>query len=112
MISLWGFIKRAWPWLRPYPWRQIECISLMLIGSISTQVTPYQLRNLVDLFTNEAVKADPGMGLTQVMWILLVMVVAGVFNLCSIVRLVYVVNVLGQKHPGTCGSSTSTASTR
>ncbi len=97
MISLMEFIKRAWPWLRPYPWRQLECISLMLIGSISTQVTPYQLRNLIDLFASESTKTDPwGFGLTQVSWILLVMVVAGVFNLCSIVRLVYVVNVLGQ----------------
>jgi ABC-type multidrug transport system fused ATPase/permease subunit len=97
LISLWSFLVRVWPWLRPYPWRQAECIALMLIGAISTQVTPYQLRNLVDLFAQDAVKADPwGTGLTQVSWILLVMVVAGVFNLCSIVRLVYVVNVLGQ----------------
>jgi ATP-binding cassette subfamily B protein len=97
MISLWSFVKKVWPWLKPYPWRQAECIALMLIGSISTQVTPYQLRNLVDLFARDDVKADPWeVGLTQVSWILLVMVVAGIFNLCSIVRLVYVVNVLGQ----------------
>ena len=97
LISLWGFIKKVWPWLRPYPWRQLECVALMLIGSISTQVTPYQLRNLVDLFSTERVKTDPWeYGLTQVSWILFVMVVAGIFNLCSIVRLVYVVNVLGQ----------------
>ena len=97
MISLWAFLKKVWPWLKPYPWRQAECIALMLIGAISTQVTPYQLRNLVDLFARDDVKAEPWeVGLTQVSWILLVMVVAGIFNLCSIVRLVYVVNVLGQ----------------
>ena len=97
LISLWGFLKKVWPWLRPYPWRQLECIALMLIGSISTQVTPYQLRNLIDLFARDDVKANPWeLGLTQVGWILLVMTVAGIFNLCSIVRLVYVVNVLGQ----------------
>jgi ABC-type multidrug transport system fused ATPase/permease subunit len=97
LISLWGFLKKVWPWLRPYPWRQLECIALMLIGAISTQVTPYQLRNLVDLFSSERVKTDPWeYGLTQVSWIIFVMVVAGIFNLCSIVRLVYVVNVLGQ----------------
>jgi ATP-binding cassette subfamily B protein len=97
LISLWGFLRKVWPWLKPYPWRQLECIALMLIGSISTQVTPYQLRNLVDLFGTEQVKSDPWeYGLTQISWILFVMVVAGVFNLCSIVRLVYVVNVLGQ----------------
>ena len=67
LISLWGFIKRVWPWLRPYPWRQAECIALMLIGSISTQVTPYQLRNLVDLFASDRVKTDPWeYGLTHV----------------------------------------------
>ena len=97
LISLLGFLRKVWPWLRPYPWRQLECVALMLIGAISTQVTPYQLRNLVDLFTRDEVKADPwGTGLSQVSWILFVMVVAGIFNLCSIVRLVYVVNVLGQ----------------
>jgi ABC-type multidrug transport system fused ATPase/permease subunit len=97
LISLWGFIRRVWPWLRPYPWRQVECIALMLIGSISTQVTPYQLKNLVDLFSDEHTKANPWeYGLPRVGWIIFVMVVAGVFNLCSIVRLIYVVNVLGQ----------------
>jgi ATP-binding cassette, subfamily B, bacterial len=97
LISLWGFLKKVWPWLKPYPWRQLECIALMLIGSISTQVTPYQLRNLIDLFSTEEVKTDPWeFGLTRISWILFVMIVAGVFNLCSIVRLVYVVNVLGQ----------------
>ena len=97
LISLGAFIKKVWPWLRPYPWRQAECIALMLIGAISTQVTPYQLRNLVDLFARPDVQAEPWeVGLTQVLWILFVMVVAGIFNICSIVRLVYVVNVLGQ----------------
>jgi ABC-type multidrug transport system fused ATPase/permease subunit len=97
LISLWQFAKLVWPFLRPYPWRQFECLALMLVGSISTQVTPYQLRNMVDLLGTAEAKADPwGVGLTGVSWILFVMVVAGLFNLCSIVRLVYVVNVLGQ----------------
>ena len=97
LMSLVGFIKRVWPWLAPYPWRLIECLTLMLIGSISTQVTPYQIRNLLDLFAEERTKTDPWeYALPRVGWILMVMVIAGVFNLCSIVRLVYVVNVLGQ----------------
>ena len=97
LISMWSFIKSVRPWLKPYPWRQVECLGLILIGAISAQVTPYQLRNLVDLFNNEEAKANPWeFGLARVGWIVLVMVVAGTFNLCSIVRLVYVVNVLGQ----------------
>jgi len=97
MVSLFEFLKRVWPYLRPYPWRQAEALALMLIGSISTQVSPYQIRNLVDLLGNEQAKADPwGYGLEKLTWILIVMTIAGLINLCSIVRLVYVVNVLGQ----------------
>jgi ABC-type multidrug transport system fused ATPase/permease subunit len=97
LVSLWEFLKRVWPYLRPYPWRQVECIALMLIGSISTQVTPYQLRNLVDLLGNEQTKSDPwGFGLEQLLWILMIMVISGLLNICSVIRLVYVVNVLGQ----------------
>jgi ATP-binding cassette subfamily B protein len=97
LMSMWQFIQRVRPWLRPYPWRQVECMALILIGAISAQVTPYQLRNLVDLLQAEPTKADPwGYGLERVAWILLVMVVAVLFNICSIVRLTYVVNVLGQ----------------
>lgn len=97
LVSLWEFLRRVWPYLRPYPWRQAEALALMLIGSISTQVSPYQLRNLIDLLGNDQAKADPwGYGLERVLWILLVMIIAGMINLCAIVRLVYVVNVLGQ----------------
>jgi ABC-type multidrug transport system fused ATPase/permease subunit len=97
LVSLWEFLRRVWPYIRPYPWRQAECFALMLIGSISTQVSPYQIRNLVDLLGSNEAKADPwGYGLDRVIWILLAMTVAGLFNLCSVVRLVYVVNVLGQ----------------
>jgi subfamily B ATP-binding cassette protein MsbA len=97
LMSMWTFIQRVRPWLRPYPWRQVECMALILIGAISAQVTPYQIRNLVDLFSNEQTKADPwGYGLERVTWIIFVMVVAVLFNICSIVRLTYVVNVLGQ----------------
>jgi len=97
MVSIPEFVRRVWPWLKPYPWRQVECIALMLIGSISTQVTPYQLRALVDLLGNADAKADPwGYGLERLTWISIVMAVAGLANLCSVIRLVYVVNVLGQ----------------
>jgi ABC-type multidrug transport system fused ATPase/permease subunit len=97
MVSLWEFLHRVWRYLRPYPWRQVECVALMLIGSISTQVTPYQLRNLVDLLNNDTAKADPwGYGLAQLLWILMIMVISGLLNICSVIRLVYVVNVLGQ----------------
>ena len=97
LVSLFEFLKRVWPYLRPYPWRQVECIALMLIGSISTQVTPYQLRSLVDLLGSDAAKGDPwGYGLEQLLWILMIMVIAGLLNICSVIRLVYVVNVLGQ----------------
>src|SRR6266536_1457301 len=97
LVSLFEFFKRVWPYLRPYPWRQVECIALMLIGSISTQVTPYQLRNLVDMLGNEQTKGDPwGFGLENLLWILMIMVIAGLLNICSVIRLVYVVNVLGQ----------------
>lgn len=97
LISLWEFLRLVWPYLRPYPWRQVEALALMLISSISTQVTPYQIRNLVDLLNSPEVKTDPWeVGLTRAAWILMVMTVAGLFNLTSIVRLVYVINVLGQ----------------
>src|SRR5262249_46194014 len=97
LMSMWTFIQRVRPWLRAYPWRQVECMALILIGAISAQVTPYQLRNLVDLLQSQPAKDDPwGYGLERVAWILLVMVVAVMFNICSIVRLTYVVNVLGQ----------------
>jgi ABC-type multidrug transport system fused ATPase/permease subunit len=97
LVSLWEFLRQFWPYVRPYPWRQVECLALIIIGGISAQITPYQIRNLVDLLNSQQVKDDPWeYGLGQLTWILVVMVVAGVANLCSIVRLVYVVNVLGQ----------------
>ncbi|MDP8924804.1 MAG: ABC transporter ATP-binding protein/permease [Chloroflexota bacterium] len=97
LVSYGEFLRRVWPWLRPYPWRQAECLGLMFIGAISAQVTPFQLRNLVDLFGSEAAKANPwGYGLVQALWILLVMIVAGLVNATSVMRLVYVVNILGQ----------------
>ncbi|MCC6178768.1 MAG: ABC transporter ATP-binding protein [Chloroflexi bacterium] len=96
-LSLWGFLVRVWPYLKPYPWRQVECLALMIVGSISTQVAPYQIRNLIDLLGTNEVKANPWeVGLPQVLWILLIMTLAALVNICSIVRLVYVVNILGQ----------------
>src|SRR3712207_1249245 len=37
LVSYSEFLRRVWPWLRPYPWRQIEALGLMFIGAISTQ---------------------------------------------------------------------------
>ncbi|MGE3267371.1 MAG: ABC transporter ATP-binding protein [Chloroflexota bacterium] len=97
LISLWEFLKLVWPYLKPYPWRQVECLALMFMSSISTQVTGFQLRNLIDMLNSDAAKADPwSFGLPQTLWILLVMSIAALFNITAIVRLVYVVNVLGQ----------------
>jgi ABC-type multidrug transport system fused ATPase/permease subunit len=97
ILSIVDFAKGVWPFLRPYPWRQVECLSLMIISSISTQVTPFQFRNLIDLLTAQATKDNPwGHGLPQATYILTIMMIAGLVNICAIVRLVYVVNVLGQ----------------
>ncbi|MCC7372055.1 MAG: ABC transporter ATP-binding protein [Chloroflexi bacterium] len=97
LISLWEFLRLVWPYLKPYPWRQVECLALMFISSISTQVTPFQLRTLIDMLGSDAAKIDPWeYGLPQAAWLLMVMSIAALFNITAIVRLVYVVNVLGQ----------------
>ncbi len=97
IISLWEFFPRVWPYLKPYPWRILESLSLIFLSSISTQVTPFQIRNLIDLLGSERAKADPwGYGLEQALWIVAVILVAGLINICAIVRLIYVTNVLGQ----------------
>jgi hypothetical protein len=102
LVTYKEFLSRVWPWIKPYPWRQVELLGLMFIGAISAQVAPFQLRNLIDLFDqrqpiNASVAADPwGFGLLQVTYILLVMIVAGLVNSLSVMRLVYVVNILGQ----------------
>ncbi|MFN8526286.1 MAG: ABC transporter ATP-binding protein [Chloroflexota bacterium] len=97
LMSLVEFARQVWPYLKPYPWRQVECLALMLIGSITAQVTPYQFRNIVDLLGNEQTKANPwGYGLPIGVGYIVTMLLAQIVNICALVRLVYVVNVLGQ----------------
>jgi ATP-binding cassette, subfamily B, bacterial len=97
LVSLVGFIRQVYPYLRPYPWRQVELLALMLISSISVQVTPFQFRNLVDLLGSGQTRADPwGYALPEAIYILVVIFLAQAVNITSIARLVYVVQVLGQ----------------
>ena len=97
VVSLWEFIRLVWPYIRPYPWRFLECLGLIFISGILSQVSPFQFRNLIDLLGNDQAKADPwGYGLSQVLYIVGVLVGVGLVHISSVVRLVYVVNILGQ----------------
>ena len=97
LVSLPEFLRQVWPYLKRYPWRQVEGLALMLITSISGAVTPFQFRNLIDLLGAEQTRADPwGHGLTQALYILAVMTTAILVANFAGARLVYVVAVLGQ----------------
>nr|MBA2449729.1 ABC transporter ATP-binding protein [Chloroflexota bacterium] len=97
LVSLWEFLRQVWPYLKPYPWRQVELICLILISSFAVQVAPFQVRILYDLLVSDQAKADPwGYGLPGAMYSLMLLSIATLVNICAVARLVYVVAVLGQ----------------
>ncbi len=97
LVSLWKFLKNVWPYIRPYPWRSIEALALMIISSVAVQVTPFQFRNLIDLLVSPVAANDPwGEGLNRFLWIVLITTIATFTAVCAVARLIFVVNVLGQ----------------
>ena len=97
LVSLWGFLRHIYPYLKPYPWRQVELLALIVLSSIVVQIAPFQIRALLDMLASDAAKADPwGYGLPQTLSIIAVLSISSVVNITAIARLLYVVQVLGQ----------------
>ncbi len=97
LVSVPEFFRRVWPFLRRYPWRQVEAVSLMIVGSISGALVPFQTREVIDLLGRPQAQADPwGYGLPSALYFLgLAMLFILAANFIN-ARVVYVIAMLGQ----------------
>jgi ABC-type multidrug transport system fused ATPase/permease subunit len=95
-ISLKAFALQAIPYLRPYTWLVILAVALMLLGAGVAQISPFVVRDLIDIISAPSAKEAPHSALTALYTKLAVLAIAAFVSLGSVVWLIYVVNVVGQ----------------
>jgi ABC-type multidrug transport system fused ATPase/permease subunit len=95
-VSLKTFAVQVVPYLRPYSWLVVLALMLMFLNVGVAQVSPFVVRDLIDIISGQAAKEDPNAALAGLYTKLAVLALAAFVSLATITWMVYVVNVVGQ----------------
>jgi subfamily B ATP-binding cassette protein MsbA len=95
-ISLKTFALQAIPYLRPYTWLVILSIMLMLFGAGVAQISPFVVRDIIDIISAPAAREDPNTALTALYTKLAILTIAAFVSLASLIWLIFTVNVVVQ----------------